>query len=61
MKKPPSLSQFDRVLIVMALEYYINNKQPDPIAGGVPYREHMEHLLARFFAPFAPAQAGDNP
>lgn len=56
-----NLNQFDRSLIAMSLEYYINNKQPDPIAGGVPYQEYMEHLLARFykFNPTAPAPAGE--
>lgn len=51
------MTQFDCSLIAMALEYYINNKQPDPIAGGVPYQEHMEDLLARCykFHPTAPS------
>jgi len=41
---------FERYLIVMALEYYILNKQADPIAGGVPYREDMQHLRTQFLA-----------
>lgn len=50
MKLSANLHKFDRSLIVMALEYYILNKQADPIAGGVPYQEHMQHLLTRFLA-----------
>ena len=44
-----SFSKFERILIVMAVEYYILNKQPDPVAGGVPHKEHMQHLFAKFF------------
>jgi hypothetical protein len=48
MTKRYTFDKFERGLIVMALEYYINNKQPDPVAGGVPYKEHMQHLFAKF-------------
>ena len=41
-----NLDKFERSLIVMALEYYILNKQVDPIAGGVPYQEAMKNLHA---------------
>lgn len=44
------LSQFEHGLIVQALEYYVLNKQPDPIAGGVPYQEHMQFLLNKLLA-----------
>jgi len=44
------LDPFDRYLIAMALEYYILNKQADPIAGVVPYREHMQNLLTFLLA-----------
>lgn len=55
-------TQFERSLIAMSLEYYINNKQPDPIAGGVPYQEHIEHLLARLYEynPPAPSLATES-
>jgi hypothetical protein len=53
----PKLSSFERGLIIRSLEYYINNKQFDPIAGGVPYQEHMQFLLAKLLAP---ATAGDG-
>jgi hypothetical protein len=52
------LSKFERSLIVQALQYYILNKQPDPIAGGVPYREQMKHLFGKLTTN-APAQAGE--
>jgi hypothetical protein len=48
MKRSTNLDKFERSLIVMALEYYILNKQADPIAGGVPYQEHMQHLRTKF-------------
>jgi hypothetical protein len=44
MKTSFSLDRFERSLVVMALEYYILNKQADPIAGGVPYQEQMQDL-----------------
>ena len=44
------LGQFERGLIVQALEYYVLNKQPDPIAGGVPYLEPMQFLLNKLLA-----------
>jgi hypothetical protein len=50
MRLSAKLDTFDRCLIVMALEYCILNKQADPIAGGVPYQEHMQHLLTKFLA-----------
>ena len=50
MKLSAKLDKFERSLIVMALEYYILNKQVDPIAGGVPYQEHMQHLRTKFIA-----------
>lgn len=49
MDSPSFLSKFERSLIVMALEYYILNKQPDPFAGGVPHREHMQDLVTKLF------------
>lgn len=48
MKLSANLDKFERSLIVLALEYYILNKQVDPIAGGVPYQEDMQHLRAKF-------------
>jgi hypothetical protein len=45
-----NLDKFERCLIVQALEYYVLNKQPDPIAGGVPYQEHMQFLLNKLLA-----------
>jgi hypothetical protein len=50
MKPSANLDRFERFLIVTALEYYILNKEADPIAGGVPYQEHMQHLRSRFLA-----------
>jgi hypothetical protein len=47
MNNATSFSKFERSLIVVALKYYILNRQPDPIAGGVPYREHMQHLITK--------------
>jgi len=44
MKTSFNLDRFERSLVVMALEYYILNKQADPIAGGVPYQEQMQDL-----------------
>lgn len=52
-----ALSKFERCLIVQALEYYVLNKQPDPISGGVPYGEQMGFLLSKLSAP---VKAGDN-
>ena len=53
------LDKFERSLIVQSLEYYILNKQPDPIAGGVPYQEEMKHLFDKLTTS-APATAGDT-
>ena len=44
MKTSFNLDRSERSLVVMALEYYILNKQADPIAGGVPYQEQMQDL-----------------
>jgi hypothetical protein len=49
MTKRYTFDKFERYLIVMALEYYILNKQPDPVAGGVPYKEDMQYLFAKLF------------
>jgi hypothetical protein len=48
--KPLSLDRFERALAAHALEYYVRNKQPDPIAGGVPYQEQMQFLLNKLLA-----------
>jgi hypothetical protein len=45
-----NLDKFERSLILQALEYYILNKQPDPIGGGVPYQEDMKFLLNKLRA-----------
>jgi hypothetical protein len=45
-----NLHNFERSLILQALEYYILNKQPDPVGGGVPYREDMTFLLNKLRA-----------
>jgi hypothetical protein len=44
MKLSARLDKFERFLVVMALEYYVLNKEADPIAGGVPYQEQMQDL-----------------
>jgi hypothetical protein len=57
MQQLPKLTRFELALIIQALEYYINNKQFDPIGGGVPYKEDMQFLLAKLLGP---ATAGDD-
>ena len=39
------MDDWDRHIMLVALDYYIRNKQPDPIAGGVPYIDDMEWLF----------------
>lgn len=39
------MTDFDRFLILTALDYYLRNKEPDPIAGGVPYQLDMRTLF----------------
>jgi hypothetical protein len=45
-----NLDKFERCLILQALEYYVQNKQPDPVGGGVLYQEDMKFLLKRLRA-----------
>jgi hypothetical protein len=47
------LSQLDRHLIITALDYYLRNKEPDVIAGGIPWRFEMTALLESLSYPSA--------
>jgi len=39
------LHRFDRFLLITALDYYLRNKEPSPIEGGIPYQSEMAALL----------------
>lgn len=39
------LTVFERQLLLRAVEFYLLNKQADPIAGQVPYVDHMSDLF----------------
>jgi len=45
------MTDFDRFLLLKALDYYIRNKQFDPISGCVPYQDDMQHLLNTLATP----------
>lgn len=39
------LTTFERQLLLRAVEFYLLNKQADPIAGQVPYADVMQDLF----------------
>lgn len=47
------LTDFDRYLLITALDYYLRNKEPDVIAGGIPWRFEMTALLESLSYPSA--------